>query len=90
MDFIQLLDLFYDGYPREVGTAYLDAITKKNISYVPLNPFADYIHILDLNTRLHIGWKTLPNLNFELKFQTQTWISKTKIFPVLPGNLRFW
>ena len=32
----------------------------------------------------------ISNLNFKLKFQTQTWISKTKIFPVLPGNPGFW
>ena len=27
--------------------------------------------MLDLNTRLCVGWKTLPNLKFKLKFQTQ-------------------
>ena len=27
--------------------------------------------MLDLNTRMRVGWKTLPNLNFKLKFQTQ-------------------
>ena len=51
--------------------------------------------MLNLNNRLRVGLKTLPNLkfpnlNFKLKFQTQTWTSKTKIFPVLPGNPGFW
>ena len=62
--------------------------------YVPLDPVTDYIYIADLNTRLRVGWKTLPNLNFKLKFQTQISNSKlnfkTKIFPVLPGNPGFW
>ena len=49
---------------------------KYKIDYVPLDPVADYVHILDLNTRLRVGWKTLPNLNFKPKFPTQTWISK--------------
>ena len=48
-----------------------DSITKWRISYIPLNPVADYLHVLYLNTRLRVGWKTLPNLNFKLKFQTQ-------------------
>ena len=56
----------------------------------PLASVSDYVHILYLNTTLRVGWKTIPNLNFKLKFQTQTWISKTKIFPVLPGNPGFW
>ena len=56
---------------------------KDKIAYVPLYPVADYVYIVDLNTRLRVGWKTLPNLNFKLKFQT-------KIFPVLPGNPVFW
>ena len=60
---------------------YIIAITKSHISYVPLNPVAKYIHMLNLNTRLRIIWKTLPNLkisnlNFKLKVQTQTWTSK--------------
>ena len=42
---------------------------KYNISYVTINPFADYVYIVELNTRVHVGWKTLPNLNFKLKFQ---------------------
>ena len=67
---------------------------KYKISYVPLYPVADYIYIADLNTRLSVGWKTLPNLNFKLKFQTQisNWNLnfKTKIFPILPVNPGFW
>ena len=63
---------------------------KDKISYVPLNPVADYVYISYLNTILRVGWKRLPNLNFKLKFQTQTWISETKIFPILPGNPGFW
>ena len=55
------------------------AITKWNIAYVPLDPVAEYIHMLDLNNRLRVGWKTLPNLKFKLKFQTQTWTSKKVI-----------
>ena len=54
---------------------------KDNISYFPLNPVSDYVYIAELNTRIRVGWKTLPNLNFKLKFQTQTWISKLKSFP---------
>ena len=69
------------------------SITKGQISYVPLNPVADYVHILDLNTRPRVGWKTLPNLNFKLKLQTEISNSnlnfKTKIFPVLPDNTGF-
>ena len=30
------------------------------------------------------------HLNFKPKFQTQTWTSNTKIFPILPGNPGFW
>ena len=48
----------------------------------------------DLNTRLRVGWKTLPNLNFKGKFQSQISKSnlnfKTGIFPVLPGKQGFW
>ena len=47
---------------------------KDNIDYVPLDPVCDYVYIADLNTRLRVVWKMLPNLNFKLKFQTQTWI----------------
>ena len=54
---------------------------KENISYVPLDPVSDYVYIADLNNRLRVGWKTLPNLNLKLKFQTQTWISKLKSSP---------
>ena len=43
---------------------------KENIAYVPLDPVADNLYIADLNTRLRVGWKTLPKLNFKLKFQT--------------------
>ena len=55
------------------------AITKREISYVPLNPVSDYVHILDLNTRPRVGWKTLPNLNSKLKFQTQISNSNYKL-----------
>ena len=33
-------------------------ITKWQIAYVPLDLVADYIHMLNLNTRLRVGWKT--------------------------------
>ena len=33
------------------------SITKGHISYVPLDLVAEYAHILDLNTRLRVGWK---------------------------------
>ena len=63
---------------------------KENIVYVPLHSVTDYVYIADLNTRLRVVWKTLPNSNFKIKFQTQISNSslnfKTKIFPVLPGN----
>ena len=52
-------------------------ITKWHISYVPLDPVADYTHVLNLITRLRAGWKTLPNLKFKLRFQTQ--ISKSNL-----------
>ena len=29
--------------------------TKGHIAYVPLDPVAYYVHILDLNTRLRVG-----------------------------------
>ena len=47
------------------------AITKWQIAYFPLYPVADYVHMLDFNTWLHVGSKTLPNLKFKYKFQTQ-------------------
>ena len=31
------------------------AITKLHIAYVHLDPVADYVHILDLNNRPHVG-----------------------------------
>ena len=30
-------------------------ITKLHISYVPLYPVSDYVHLLDLNTILRVG-----------------------------------
>ena len=44
---------------------------KDKIAYVPLDLVANYVYMAELNTRLHVGQKTLPNLNFKLKFQTQ-------------------
>ena len=89
-----LYSLISGQIPTSLIIFFSITITKWNISSVPLNPVADYIHMLDLNTRLRVGWKTLPNLkisnlNFKLKVQTQTWTSKTKISPVLPGNPGF-
>ena len=51
--------------------------------------------MLNLNIRLGVGWKTLPNLkfsnlNFKLKFQTQTWTSKNYNLPCPHGNPGFW
>ena len=67
---------------------------KDKFSHVLLDPVADYVYMADLNIRLHVSWKTLPNLNFKLKFQTQISNSnlnfKTKVFPILPGNPVFW
>ena len=34
---------------------------KEKIDYVLLDPVANYVHVLDLNARLHAGWKILPN-----------------------------
>ena len=66
---------------------------KDKIYYIHLDPCADYVSIVYLNTRLCDGWITLHNLNLKLKFQTQILNSnlnfKTKIFPVLPGNPEF-
>ena len=42
---------------------------KEKIAYVPLDPVVDYLYIADLNNRLHVSWKTQPNLNFNLRFQ---------------------
>ena len=33
------------------------AITKWQIAYVPLEPVAEYIHMLNVNTILRVGWK---------------------------------
>ena len=67
---------------------------KYKIAYVPLDPLADYVYLSELNTRLRVGWKTLPNINFKVKFQTHISNSnlnfKTKIFPVLLGNPGLW
>ena len=35
---------------------------KDKIAYVPLYLVSDYIHTVDLNTRLCVRWKTLPNV----------------------------
>ena len=43
---------------------------KYKIYYFSLHPFPDYVYIVDLNNRLHVGWKTLPNLNYKPKFKT--------------------
>ena len=64
-NFLLIPDTTYMWYPYTIRT-----ITKKQISFVPLEPFANYVHILDLNNRFGVGWKTLPNLNFKFKFQT--------------------
>ena len=72
---------FYYAYPF-LGK-YINH-QKYKISYVPLDPVADYLYTEDLNTRLR----------FKPQFQTQISNSnlnfKTKIFPVLPGNPDFW
>ena len=60
------------GYIIDVGVGYHQQSPKYKISYVPLDPVADYVYLLDLNTRLCVGWKMLPNLNFKLKVQPQT------------------
>ena len=69
---------FYYAYPL-LGN-YINH-QKEKISYIPLDSFIDYVYNTDLNTTLRVGWKTLPNLNLKLKFQTQTWISKPKYSP---------
>ena len=56
-------------------------ITKWHIAYIFHDPVTEYIHMVNLNARIRVGWKTIPNikisnLNFKLKFQTQTWTSK--------------
>ena len=73
----------------ENNQIYFESITIWYIADVPLNPVSDYVHMLDLNTRLRVGWKTLPNLKFKLKFKTQ--ISNSNLnfknynLPRLPG-----
>ena len=56
---------------RRCRRGWRRTITKWHISYVPLDPVADSVHMLDLNTRLRVGLKKLLNLKFKLKFQTQ-------------------
>ena len=49
---IKILDItiqVYRWYEHEAPK-----ITKGQISYVPLDPVADYLNILDLNTRLRV------------------------------------
>ena len=58
---------------------YIKQSPKDKIEYVPLDPVADYVHILELNTRLRAGWKMLPNLDFKLKFQIQISNSNFKL-----------
>ena len=70
------------------------AITKWHITYFPHDPVSDYIHMLNLNTRLCVDWKTLPNLKFQTKisnsnFKLKLELQKTKIFPDFPGNPGF-
>ena len=74
---------------------YASQITKRTrLPTSPPNPVSDYVYMSDLNTRLCVSWKTLPNLNFKLKFQTQISNTnlnlKTKSFLVLPGNPGLW
>ena len=57
---------FYYAYPF-LGN-YINH-QKDKIAYVPLDPIADYVYIEDVNTRLRVSWKTLPNLNIKLEFQ---------------------
>ena len=52
---------------------------KGKIVYVHLYPVVDYVHIVGLNTRICVGLKTLPNLNFKIKFQTQISNSNFKL-----------
>ena len=44
---------------------------KDKIAYVPLDPVSDYVYIADLNNRLRVGWKKLPNSNLKLKLEFQ-------------------
>ena len=59
---ISLLGFYYDS--PFLGN-YINH-QKDKIAFTPINPVANYIYIADLNTRLCVGWKTLPNLNFKL------------------------
>ena len=59
------------GVIEKYNTVRNEQSPKYKIAYVPLDPVADYVYLSDLNTRLRVGCKTLPNLNFKLKFQTQ-------------------
>ena len=64
---------------------FLIAITKGQISYAPLDPVGNFVHILDLKLDSVLAEKCyltkILNLNFKLKFQTQNRISKTIVFP---------
>ena len=42
---------------QEVWEDHVDGgeITKGQIAYVPLDPVTNYVHILDLNTRIRVG-----------------------------------
>ena len=70
-----LSDLTFMGWDRMLLDSkqytIITSITKWKISYVPLDPVAEYLHMLELNNRLRVGWKTPPNLKFKLKIQTQ-------------------
>ena len=86
--------VFSNSTTESASSYFLSKHQNENISYVPLNLVANYVYIANLNTRLRVGWKTLPNLNFKPKFQTHISNSnlnfKAKIFPVLLGNSGFW
>ena len=58
-----------------IGTAHINH-KKYKIEYVPCDLVSNYTYIADLNTRICVGWKSLPTLKFKLEFQTQTRISK--------------
>ena len=47
---IHMATLVKSGRVHNMG-----AITKLHIAYFPLDPVADYIHTLKLNTRLRVG-----------------------------------
>ena len=40
---------------RSSGILLISTIAKLHIAYVPLDPVAYYVHILDLNIRIHVG-----------------------------------